>query len=672
MLLSSVALAPKDGGGRVTVITDLSARQQAERELQQREARYHALAANFPGGAVVLFDRELRYLIADGTGLADVGLTRETMEGRLLFEIFPPEVSEVIAPDHLAALDGASSERELTFFGHTYMVQTFPVPGKNGAGKNGSRGGTEFGTVIVRDVTAQMRSRADSEAQTAELALLAQEADVARRDAQILTDLTHTLSESQSFDDMTAQTFRLLAPAVGATWLTLVQVRDERTSVLALHGPVPPREWTQPNEQAFPGDSLLRATRNGPQYLEQTTQPTLVRRGVTGTALVPLPYKPLRGEVVLIAARSGLTLSWTPSQRALLEAAARTVCAAWERVALLEELQVAAEHARALVGISRLAETARTQEDVATRAGAILAKVTGLDWLGLIMSEGDDVRILTAYSGERVHEAFRALATRTFSRRQSAGLLWQALDTDRAVYVDDYAAYDAAVPELVGAGMRAAAWVPLSAGGGQRLLLAAVRLHEARAWSVQERSLFESAARSIHLTLERQTYLREMEAAALSDKLTGLANRRAFERDLDERLSRTHGESPAPFGVVMIDLDGLKHFNDTHGHDRGDALLQTFGNALRAAFRSDDRIYRLGGDEFALLLPGTDAVSELLNRVQRAARLTQDMGFADAAASAGVAFYPVDGGSALPLIRLADERLYEDKYDRSLLGAVRA
>jgi PAS domain-containing protein len=126
--ISTAPLGPHAEEGRVTVITDLSAHEQTERELRGREARYAALAANFPNGAVVLFDRDLRYLIAGGEGLADVGLSRETVEGRRPDEIFPPEVTAVVVPDHRAALDGRRTERELTFFGRSYAVQTFPVP----------------------------------------------------------------------------------------------------------------------------------------------------------------------------------------------------------------------------------------------------------------------------------------------------------------------------------------------------------------------------------------------------------------------------------------------------------------------------------------------------------------------------------------------------------------
>jgi len=220
---------------------------------------------------------------------------------------------------------------------------------------------------------------------------------------------------------------------------------------------------------------------------------------------------------------------------------------------------------------------------------------------------------------------------------------------------------------LVREGTRSVAWVPLSTRDGSRFMLSAARLHEQRAWSAQDHDLFEAAARTLSVVLERRAHLQEMEQAALSDRLTGLGNRRAFERDLDALAAeaRRHGSG---FGVAMIDMDGLKAVNDSEGHGRGDALLRAFGEALTTTFRTEDRVYRLGGDEFALLLPhsGHD-VEKLLGRVQRAAELTQAMGFAAAAASAGIAFYPLDGGTTLELIKLADERMYEDKQDRKLL-----
>ena len=96
----------------------------------------------------------------------------------------------------------------------------------------------------------------------------------------------------------------------------------------------------------------------------------------------------------------------------------------------------------------------------------------------------------------------------------------------------------------------------------------------------------------------------ELQRAAFSDPLTGCANRRAFDRDLERELARC-ARAELDLSVVAIDLDGLKAINDTAGHASGDRQLVFLVDTFRKALRSMDGIYRLGGDEFGLVLPDT-------------------------------------------------------------------
>ena len=110
----------------------------------------------------------------------------------------------------------------------------------------------------------------------------------------------------------------------------------------------------------------------------------------------------------------------------------------------------------------------------------------------------------------------------------------------------------------------------------------------------------------------------ELQRAAFSDPLTGCANRRAFERDLDRELARC-ARAELDLSVVAIDLDGLKAINDSAGHAAGDRQLVLLVDTLRKALRSMDGIYRLGGDEFGLVLPDTspDDAAVLIARSKR-------------------------------------------------------
>lgn len=655
-MVNSVPLMGADGLGAVNVITDLTAHETAERDVRDREARYRTLAAHFPEGAVVLFDRDLRYLLADGAGLESVGLRRETMEGKTVYDIFPAHIAEAIAPDHLAALQGQSSVRELEFGSRTYLVQTFPVPGEQGV---------QYGTVIVRDITGQVLARTALQQQATKLEHLAREAESARQDALTLAELTRSLSGARTLEDVTTSTFDLLVPSIGATWLALVRIREGQAGLLALHGQVSPEFRTELEQHsALLGHELWQDASLGPVYLSQTTEPKLAARGVTGLAVVPLPHKPERGLTVLVAGRRGQVLPWSAPQRALLEAGARTVCAAWERVALLDELRLAAEHARALVEVSRLTESGLSAQEVAQQACAIVGKVAGADWAGLVVAQQDHARTVTAYSSGRGSRAYMDLMTRGLKRGQ--GLMWQVFDSGKANYVNDYAAHKGASSELIEAGTRSVLWVPLARSHDLQFMLCAVRLYQMKDWTEQDQALFGAAARTVSMALERQERLQELESAALSDRLTGLSNRRAFELDL-QSLAAEAVRHTLTFSVVIIDLDGLKGVNDSGGHAHGDALLHTFGQRLKTSFRAEDQVYRLGGDEYALLLPHTASeglgadLPAVRQRLAQTIEQTRAAGFPSAGASAGIACFPIDGTAASELVKLADQRMYAEK-----------
>lgn len=105
---------------------------------------------------------------------------------------------------------------------------------------------------------------------------------------------------------------------------------------------------------------------------------------------------------------------------------------------------------------------------------------------------------------------------------------------------------------------------------------------------------------------ERRGLEGRLKQLARRDHLTGLLNRRGFEEELDRRLAhaRRYGRSGA---VLVLDLDGFKAVNDTHGHQAGDAVLRAVAGVLRERLRETDVVARLGGDEFAAVLPESDA-----------------------------------------------------------------
>ena len=156
---------------------------------------------------------------------------------------------------------------------------------------------------------------------------------------------------------------------------------------------------------------------------------------------------------------------------------------------------------------------------------------------------------------------------------------------------------------------------------------------------------------------------RQYEAAvteSLHDGLTGLLNRRAFDRQLAQELARSarHGH---PLSVAMFDLDGLKAANDILGHAAGDAILRDAASLLISALRIHDSCFRLGGDEFAALLPETteSAARQAVRRYVTTVTGAR-LGGGRVGVSAGVAELQ-PGEAAVALLERADFALYEDK-----------
>ncbi len=126
-------------------IVDPGRRKVAEAH-QPRDEQYRALARAFPDGAIVLFDHDLRYVIADGAALANVGLSPERMEGKTLWEVLPPDVAAASEPRYRQALEGTESTFEYPYGGRIYSVQVVPVRGDATTTVTG-------GAVIVLDIT---------------------------------------------------------------------------------------------------------------------------------------------------------------------------------------------------------------------------------------------------------------------------------------------------------------------------------------------------------------------------------------------------------------------------------------------------------------------------------------------------------------------------------------
>ena len=250
--------------------------------------------------------------------------------------------------------------------------------------------------------------------------------------------------------------------------------------------------------------------------------------------------------------------------------------------------------------------------------------------------------------------------------RQDALLSWQAFDTRKPAVLADYATWPNRQKIYEGFLLHAVADFPIL-NDNQCLGVLAVGRDitgsEFNPDQIQFGLLFASLTAIVINNAQLREALREQ---SIRDPLTGLFNRRYMEETLKREISRVTRRLH-PLGIIMLDIDHFKRFNDALGHAAGDALLRELGRFLQSHIRHEDVACRYGGEEFILIMP--DASLEVVQ--QRAEHLLQATGEiqvqdvnqsrAGITLSLGVAVYPQHGRTIEAVLRAADAALYRAK-----------
>ncbi|MGH7266613.1 MAG: diguanylate cyclase [Candidatus Rokuibacteriota bacterium] len=183
-----------------------------------------------------------------------------------------------------------------------------------------------------------------------------------------------------------------------------------------------------------------------------------------------------------------------------------------------------------------------------------------------------------------------------------------------------------------------------------------------------QQRLAVTVAEHIALALANLRLQETLRSQAIRDPLTGLFNRRYMEESLEREVRRS-ARSGGPLGIIMLDIDHFKAFNDAHGHPAGDALLAALGTFLRAHVRAEDIACRYGGEEFTLILPDAsleatrERAQEVRDRVTKLEIPYRGGSLPSITVSLGVAGFPQHGAVGQDVLMAADAALYRAKHD---------
>jgi diguanylate cyclase (GGDEF)-like protein len=187
-------------------------------------------------------------------------------------------------------------------------------------------------------------------------------------------------------------------------------------------------------------------------------------------------------------------------------------------------------------------------------------------------------------------------------------------------------------------------------------------------FSKEQQNLVLTVAEQIGLALANLSLQESLRIMSIRDPLTDLYNRRYMEESMSRELQRS-ARNGKPLGVIMLDIDKFKDFNDKYGHAVGDALLTDLGTLLKEKVRHEDIACRYGGEEFLLILPNTslDITRERAEQIRKDVHAMNTMVegqlFENITLSLGVSVFPTHGSSWEEVVWSADLALLKAKSE---------
>jgi diguanylate cyclase (GGDEF)-like protein len=210
--------------------------------------------------------------------------------------------------------------------------------------------------------------------------------------------------------------------------------------------------------------------------------------------------------------------------------------------------------------------------------------------------------------------------------------------------------------------------IPILAQGEALGILHVQATDETMPLGEAELSFKTTFAEQVGLSISNIRLREALRTQSIRDPLTGLYNRRYLEEMLEREIRRAV-RSEQSLGILMLDLDHFKTFNDTYGHDAGDTVLREAGTFLANSIRAEDVVCRFGGEEFVVILPTANLEASrargerIRSKLRELIVLHQGQSLGVITVSVGVAALPTHGTSARELLQAADAALYRAKRE---------
>jgi len=501
-----------------------------------------------------------------------------------------------------------------------------------------------------------------AEAVSDHLTLLAEHTE-----GRLIAELTQAVASADELSGAAEKALRLLTRFFRVDGAGLWRLERGRFYPIAFFGEKLPAE-ARFYEHGIPSGRgwLWQVYKSGRPLFIQDALASLDRgliapdQGVRSVALHPV-LGAHRGRVVLVL-RAAEPRSWAEDERRLLAVVSRVLGLMLRPYELKERLStlLSLEHA-----LPEMSEDAFYREVLK----AAVRLVPGAEAGSLVVREGEVFRY-RAVEGYDL-KGLSAIRYREDSLLAWCGLAWHSgrprLRSRRGGEIERVSLQSAPREVMDRAGrlfeIQQNLCVPIVYKNEVLAVLNLDAFSDAEAFDAESLEVAEAFAVQVAAMVREAGYRRFLEQAALTDPLTGLLNRRAFDQQLSAELARAR-RAEHPVALLIMDLTRFKEINDRFGHPVGDRALREVAQALSKALRAGDRVFRWGGDEFAVILPYTDREGALA-AARRYAEAVRSVcqGPVCLGVNIGVAVYPEDAMDEGGLLQAADGRMYRAKAE---------